>query len=42
MIGHAKQLFDKMPTRDLVTWTVMIAGYAEVEMQTSSGFCLIR
>ncbi|GFZ02509.1 mitochondrial editing factor 22 [Actinidia rufa] len=29
VIEDAKQLFDRMPKRDLVTWTVMIGGYAE-------------
>ncbi|XP_058207447.1 pentatricopeptide repeat-containing protein At4g21065-like [Rhododendron vialii] len=28
-IDDAKQLFDKMPERDLVSWTVMIGAYAE-------------
>ena len=28
-IEDARFLFDKMPERDLVTWTVMIGGYAE-------------
>eukprot|EP01018_Ginkgo_biloba_P001307 Gb_24666 [translate_table: standard] len=27
-IGYARKLFDKMPQRDVVSWTVMIAGYA--------------
>ncbi|KAG8647016.1 pentatricopeptide repeat-containing protein At2g33760-like [Manihot esculenta] len=29
VIEDAKQLFDKMPSKDLVTWTVMIRAYAE-------------
>ncbi|KAJ6750018.1 hypothetical protein OIU85_000627 [Salix viminalis] len=29
MIDNAKKLFDRMPKKDLVTRTVMIAGYAE-------------
>ncbi|GFY93400.1 pentatricopeptide repeat (PPR) superfamily protein [Actinidia rufa] len=29
VIEDAQQLFDKMPNRDLVTWTVMIGAYAE-------------
>ena len=29
VIEDARKLFDKMPSRDLVTWTVMIGGYAE-------------
>lgn len=29
VIDDAREMFDKMPTRDLVTWTVMIAAYAE-------------
>ncbi|XAR69772.1 hypothetical protein NMG60_11001490 [Bertholletia excelsa] len=29
VVEDAKQVFDKMPKRDLVTWTVMIGGYAE-------------
>ncbi|CAK9169821.1 unnamed protein product, partial [Ilex paraguariensis] len=29
VIDDAKQLFDKMLNRDLVTWTVMIGGYSE-------------
>ncbi|XP_057862780.2 pentatricopeptide repeat-containing protein At3g24000, mitochondrial-like [Cryptomeria japonica] len=28
-IPKARQLFDKMPQRDVVTWTAMIAGYAQ-------------
>lgn len=28
-IDHARKVFEKMPKRDLVTWTVMIAAYAE-------------
>eukprot|EP01018_Ginkgo_biloba_P002634 Gb_30098 [translate_table: standard] len=28
-IEKARQLFDKMPERDVVTWTAMIAGYAQ-------------
>eukprot|EP01018_Ginkgo_biloba_P025794 Gb_04080 [translate_table: standard] len=27
-IDNARQVFDKMPKRDLVSWTAMIAGYA--------------
>lgn len=27
--GYAHQVFDKMPERDTVTWTAMIAGYAQ-------------
>ncbi|XP_050227655.1 pentatricopeptide repeat-containing protein At2g33760-like [Mercurialis annua] len=29
VIDDAKLLFDEMPSKDLVTWTVMINGYAE-------------
>lgn len=29
VIEDAREVFDKMPRRDLVTWTVMIGGYAE-------------
>ncbi|PKA50036.1 Pentatricopeptide repeat-containing protein [Apostasia shenzhenica] len=28
-VEHARKVFDKMPKRDLVTWTVMISGYAD-------------
>lgn len=29
VIDNARRLFDNMPSKDLVTWTVMIGGYAE-------------
>ncbi|XVE96401.1 hypothetical protein REPUB_Repub02eG0218500 [Reevesia pubescens] len=29
VIDDARRLFDNMPNKDLVTWTVMIGGYAE-------------
>eukprot|EP01018_Ginkgo_biloba_P034075 Gb_04450 [translate_table: standard] len=29
MMENAHQLFDKMPQRDVVSWTAMIAGYAQ-------------
>ncbi|PON78028.1 DYW domain containing protein [Parasponia andersonii] len=29
VIEDARKLFDEMPSRDLVSWTVMIGGYAE-------------
>lgn len=28
-IVYARQVFDKMPTRDLVLWTALISGYAQ-------------
>jgi len=28
-VGNARQVFDKMPNRDLVSWNAMIAGYAQ-------------
>ncbi|CAA6666859.1 unnamed protein product [Spirodela intermedia] len=29
LLGDARKVFDGMPRRDLIAWTVMIAGYAE-------------
>ncbi|PRQ22491.1 putative pentatricopeptide [Rosa chinensis] len=28
-LDHARQLFDEMPRRNLVTWTALISGYAQ-------------
>ncbi|XP_004305656.1 PREDICTED: putative pentatricopeptide repeat-containing protein At3g49142-like [Fragaria vesca subsp. vesca] len=36
VIDDARQLFDNMPNRDLVTWTVMIGGYAECRNASES------
>ncbi|OVA10018.1 Pentatricopeptide repeat [Macleaya cordata] len=36
VIEEARLVFDKMPTRDLITWTVMISAYAECGIPNES------
>lgn len=38
---HARQVFDKMPNRDVVSWTALISGYSSSGLQEDalSAFC---
>eukprot|EP00250_Pteridium_aquilinum_P019884 c24620_g11_i1 orf=563-1528(+) len=38
----AQQVFDKLPVRDVVSWTVLIAGYAEYGYCEKSLYCYER
>ncbi|XP_028760883.1 putative pentatricopeptide repeat-containing protein At1g68930 [Neltuma alba] len=43
-LGHAIKLFDKMPQRNVVSWTAMITGFSQNSRfrEALSTFCLMR
>ncbi|CAN6453898.1 unnamed protein product [Victoria cruziana] len=43
-LNSARQIFEKMPSRDVATWTIIVYGYAQAGLLHESGrlFCRMR
>eukprot|EP00250_Pteridium_aquilinum_P027429 c34909_g1_i1 orf=2-217(+) len=42
VLARAKETFDMLPVRDVVTWTALIAGYVQFSMDEEALKCLGR